>query len=168
MLSNGSYSIYLVDDDKMFLRTLEHHLLQKLKYNVKIKSFPSGEECLKEMSEKKPNIVVLDYLLNGNHTFAMDGLSVLQKIKQTDPDTTVIMLSGQEKMDVAIDTLKYGAYDYLVKNGNTLYKTQNSIRQAIHTISLSRENKIYRRLIKLIFYTIAVVFIVAVVLNLRT
>ena len=162
MGTNGAYSIFLVDDDKLFLRSLEHHLLQKLKFNVKVRSFPTGEDCLKEMNVQKPNIVVLDYLLDTNRTFAMDGISVLQKIKQSDPDTRVIMLSGQEKMDVAVDTLKHGAYDYLVKNGNTLYKTQNAIRNAISDISLTRENRIYKRLIKFIFFLIATFFVASV------
>ena len=168
MKTNGAFSIFLVDDDKMFLRSLEHHLQQKLKHSVNIKSFPTGEECLKEMGKQKPNIVVLDYLLNGNYMYAMDGMSVLQKIKQAEPDTTVIMLSAQERMDLAIDVMKYGAYDYVIKNDNTLYKTQNAIRNAIFSISLAKKNKVYKLLIQLIFIIIAVIFGTVLIIRLAS
>jgi DNA-binding NtrC family response regulator len=149
----------------MFLKTMEHHLQQKLKHNVKISSYNTGEECLKHIDEK-PGIVVLDYILNGNYPYAMNGISVLQKIKEHSPDTEVIMLSAQDKMEVAVDTMKNGAYDYVVKNHNTLFKTQHVIRNAISNMALKKENRIYKFLVKTIFVLIAAVVIGAMIVQL--
>lgn len=155
-----SLSIFLVDDDKTFLKSLEYHLQRKLKPNIKIKSFVSGEECLRSIDEK-PDIVVLDYLLNSNFPDAMNGMQVLQKINKINPEAAVIMVSGQEKMEIAIDTLKNGAYDYVLKNQNVLLKIQTVIKNAISTITLNKKMKIYNFGIKA-FITIVLLAMILV------
>lgn len=133
-------SIFLVDDDKMFLKSLEHSLQHKLKNNILIRSFLTGEECLESLYQK-PDIVVLDYMLNSNYPKAMDGIEVLRKIKQADPDTTVIMISGQKKIGVAVEALKYGAFNYVPKKSNELQQIRVAIRRAIRFITTSRQMK---------------------------
>jgi CheY-like chemotaxis protein len=74
----------MIDDDELFLRALEHHLRENMRETVKIKWFLTGEEFLKNMQEKKPDLIILDHILNSKLPFAMDGRSVLQKIRQAD------------------------------------------------------------------------------------
>ena len=162
--SKGAISVFLVDDDNMFLKSLEHHLQQKLKHNFKIKSFSTGEACLKNM-EQKPNIVVLDYFLNGQDQHAMNGVHVLEKIKLANPDTAVIMLSGQDNMQVAIECMKHDALDYVVKNENVFLRAQNAIRNAVSSLEMSKEVKLYKRLIWILSIGITIVVVIALIIQ---
>ena len=162
--SKGAISVFLVDDDSMFLKSLEHHLQQKLKHNFKIKSFPTGEVCLKNM-EQKPDIVVLDYFLNGQDQHAMNGERVLQRIKLTYPATTVIMLSGQDKMQVAVDSMRDGAFDYVVKNENVFLRTQNAIKNAVSALKMADQIKTYHRLVWILSVGITIVTIGSIIIH---
>lgn len=161
---NSGLSVFLVDDDNMFLKSLEHHLQQKLKPSVNIKAFVTGESFLKNL-DMKPDIVVLDYHLNGEDQQAMNGMQILEKIKLTSPDTTVIMVSGQEQIQVAIDSIKSGAFDYVVKNENVFIRAQNVIKNAIHALRMSDELKFYKRYAWIMMALIATILIIAFVIT---
>lgn len=128
--------VFLVDDDNMFIKALKHQL-SKEKTNVEIISFPTGEECVQNLHHS-PALIVLDYNLNSNYPDAMDGIQVLKKIKHKAPDTEVIMLSSQDNIEVAMDTLRNGAYDYIAKGESCFIKIQNIIRHITDEISYSK------------------------------
>lgn len=143
--SQNSFSVFLVDDDKMFLSSLKTSLTQQFKSGIEVSTFTSGEECLKKV-EDNPDIVVLDYYLNDDqHPQAMDGLEVLRKIKENSEDSTVIMLSGQDKLQVAIDSIKNGAYEYVAKSESSFVRIQNVIKNIMAGIKEVRENKVYQK-----------------------
>jgi DNA-binding NtrC family response regulator len=106
-------TLFLVDDDAVFLKLLEIEFLNHGEYAVKC--FPTGELCLESLSEK-PEVIVLDYHLDGSEKNAMNGIEVLRRIKEAQADIPVVMLSEQDKIDVAVDCLHHGAVDYLVKS----------------------------------------------------
>ena len=162
--SSIPFSVCLVDDDIIFLRSLEHHLQHKLSRNIKITSFQNGEEFIKNLHQK-PDMVILDYILNSQYPKAMNGVAVLKKIKQIYPETIAIMVSGQDNMQVAIDTMKYGAYDYVIKNENAFLRVQNTVKNAIHSILLDRELKNYKRWTKVVLSIIAVAIITALIIQ---
>ncbi|MGQ0827502.1 MAG: response regulator [Bacteroidota bacterium] len=163
-VSRTPFHVFLVDDDTMFLRSMEHHLQQKLKRNIKITSFPNGEECIKNL-DQKPDVVVLDYILNGQYPTAINGVSVLRKIKQMHPNIVVIMVSGQDKMQVAIDTMKYGAFDYVIKNENAFLKVQNAIKNGMHNITLARELKNYKFWVRVVLGILGTAVLTAIVIQ---
>jgi two-component system OmpR family response regulator len=165
MKTAETISISLVDDDRLFLKSLEHLLLHKTKYNVQIKSYQNGEECLREL-DQKPDIVVLDYLLNTGNPEAMNGIAVLREIMDRYPSTAVIMLSGQENLQVAVDSIKHGAYDYVIKNESALVKLQNLLRNAINGLLLARQVKNYNLWVKVIVAIILVLLLAAVAIEL--
>jgi DNA-binding NtrC family response regulator len=101
---------FIVDDVEMCLETTKMYL-QNLGYHD-IKCFSSGHECLNDLIEK-PDVVFLDHEMP-----EITGVEVLKKIKRFDPDIFVVIVSGQETIQVAIDFLKFGAFDYIIKNGN--------------------------------------------------
>ncbi len=137
------YTLFIVDDDPMQLEMLKDHL-SKFK-NFEIKIFPTGEECLMALSEK-PDIVILDFNLNSISKGAINGLDVLKLIKKDAPDAEVIMLSGQEKIEVAVNTMKYGAFDYVVKNESSFYRSENAIFNLLRKFKLTKDAAMYRRL----------------------
>jgi len=162
MNKRGKTKIFLVDDDVMFMESLKQSL-NKEKADVKV--FSSGEKCLKEMETEVPEIVVMDYRLNGNIDKGMNGLQVMNKIKKTNPETEVIMVSGQDDVEVAVDILKYGAYDYITKEKSAFIKVKNDISHIVDKMSQSRDyNKKWDRL-KIINIVIVLVVIIIFILN---
>jgi DNA-binding NtrC family response regulator len=99
--------LMLVDDEKRFLSTTQK-LLEKKGYDVTTAS--SGLEALEQLRQKDMDVVVLDVKMPG-----MDGLEVLKIIKTEFPLTEVIMLTGHATVESAVDGLKCGATDYLMK-----------------------------------------------------
>ncbi|MEW6468796.1 MAG: response regulator [Bacteroidota bacterium] len=162
MQTSQGYSVFLVDDDRAFLHSLEHFLQQKLKQNVHISSFASGEECLKHLDEK-PDIVVLDYSLNGD-PYVLNGMEVMQRIRKAGSQARVIMLSAQDKMDLAVNMVRNGAYDYVVKNEYTFLKIHHVLRNAISSIQLARRLRIHRALTRAAL-SIALLLIAAVIIR---
>jgi DNA-binding NtrC family response regulator len=146
----------------MFLKSLEHHLQEKLKDKVKIKTFGTGESCLKKL-DQKPDIVVLDYFLNSQDQHAMNGMQVLERIKLNYPDVYVIMLSGQDNMQVAVNSMKYGAFDYVIKNENALMKMQNILRNAIKAIRMAQQLKFYKRCVGILTSIITITIAAAII-----
>lgn len=134
-------SVFLVDDDKMFLLSLKHKLHEQFK-NITFHTFSTGEECLSQIDEK-PDIIVLDYYMNTETPDAMNGIQVLKKIQAISEDIKVIMLSAQDKLDVAVDSIKYGAYEYVVKSETAFVRLQNAIKNILYNVSFNRETNKY-------------------------
>jgi two-component system OmpR family response regulator len=164
MRTSSELSIFLVDDDKLFLTSLTHQLKTMFKSETKVLSFSSGEECLKHLAEN-PDIIILDYYLNSKYKDAMNGLEVLKKIMHYNSETKVIMLSGQEKMEVAVDAIKHGAYDYIIKNDNVYLRTKLSIINAANAISVSKELKNFKFLIKVVIALVVLIIAGCVLLQ---
>lgn len=160
--ANGGISVFLVDDDTMFLKSLEHHLHLKLKEKINLKTFSTAETCMKNL-EQKPDIIVLDYFLNRTDQHAMNGVQALEKIKHTHPDINVIMLSGQDNMQIAIDSMKYGAFEYVVKNENALMKMHNTIRNSMKAIKMAEQLKFYKWFVAILISIIAIIAITAII-----
>ena len=114
--------IFLVDDEPIQNEMLKDYLSERFLYEVKV--FSNGEEALQNMN-LNPEIVVLDFHLNAQNRSAKNGVEILQKMKEQYPDTQYIMLSGQDKIDVAVDSIKYGAYDYVVKGETAFSRMEN-------------------------------------------
>ncbi len=143
MNAQQGYSIFLVDDDKMFLTSLRNSLQQQFGSLLKVFEFATGEECIQEI-DNHPDIVILDYYLNDeDHPDAMDGIKVMKQIKSISKDITVIILSGQDKLQVAIDSIKNGAYEYIAKSESAFIRIQNAIKNAMENIKSDRENNKY-------------------------
>lgn len=113
----NSLKVYVVEDDTMQGEMVKDHLTGK-GYTVKL--FNTGEELLKELDTDSPDILVLDYNLNSVDKSAMEGIDILKRVKDKNDNVEVIMYSGQDSIDVAVNTMRYGAFDYIVK-GETAF-----------------------------------------------
>lgn len=116
--------LYLVDDDAVFLKSLEIDFMSSLFFEIHC--FSSGEDCLAAM-DGQPDIVVLDYMLDGINPIAMNGIQTLDGIKKINKDIPVIMLSGQDKIDVAVNCMHHKAYDYVVKSETAFMRIERNV-----------------------------------------
>jgi DNA-binding NarL/FixJ family response regulator len=118
--------IFIVDDDAMLSEALTDYLTRKTQHQVK--TFQTGEECLKHLSEN-PEVIILDYYLNSVQKDAANGMEVLQTIKKHYPKTHIIMLSSQERIGIAMQTIQKGAEQYVIKDEDAFEKVAEMIRK---------------------------------------
>jgi DNA-binding NtrC family response regulator len=117
----SALSVLLVDDEIDFLETLEKRLKKR---DVDVSCVTSGKEALERLRDRAVDVVLLDVKMPG-----MDGLDVLRKIKKDHPLIEVIMLTGHASVEVAIEGMELGAFDYLMKPmdiDELLYKVQDA------------------------------------------
>ena len=116
--------LFLVDDDALFLKSLEIEFLEHADFIIK--THATGESCIQNLQDA-PDVVILDYHLDGIEANAMNGIETLDAIKAYNPDIPVIMLSSQDKIDVAIDCMHHNALDYVVKSETAFIRLQKII-----------------------------------------
>lgn len=128
--------IFLVDDDAVFLRLLEIEFHEHGEFDIE--TFATGELCVNNLSHK-PDVIILDYLLDGVERDVMNGIDTLDKIKAFNQEIPVIMLSAQDKIDVAINCMHHAAYDYVVKSETAFMRLQKIITNIFETKKLKKQ-----------------------------
>ena len=124
MSNTSKIIIFLVDDDALFLKSLELEFLENADFEVY--TFATGEECIVNLS-KKPDLIILDYYLDGLNKTAMNGIDTLDRIKEINSKVPVVMLSSQDKIDIAISCMHHQAFDYVVKSETSFVRLQKII-----------------------------------------
>ncbi|MFH1242423.1 MAG: response regulator [Pseudomonadota bacterium] len=120
----GALSVLLVDDEEDFLETLMKRMKRR---EVNVAGVKSGEEALERLHRDPVDVVVLDVKMPG-----MDGIEALSEIKRRYPLVEVIMLTGHANVEVAIQGMELGAFDYLMKPmdiDELLYKVQDAYKK---------------------------------------
>jgi two-component system, NtrC family, response regulator AtoC len=102
-----SYSVLVVDDEELTLRTVSRGLRQE---GFDVFTASSGEDALKVFAEEQPDLTLLDIVLPG-----IDGVEVLRRMKQANHAAIILMMSAYHMVDRAVEAMKLGAYDYLIK-----------------------------------------------------
>jgi two-component system, OmpR family, response regulator len=116
--------LFLVDDDIVYLKSLEIYFRHY--YNFAINTFATGELCLQHLS-KNPDLIILDYHLNGIDETAMNGIEILDRIKTYNHQIPVVMLSSQDKIEVAVNCMLHKSYDYIVKSETVFMRLQKNV-----------------------------------------
>lgn len=124
MINSNKIRLFLVDDDAVYLKSLEIEFLHHADFIIE--TFVTGELCVANLFHK-PDIIILDYLLDGTQRMAMNGIETLIKIKAFDGNIPVIMLSAQDKIDVAISCMHHKASDYVVKSETAFIRLKKII-----------------------------------------
>ncbi len=124
MNTSEKFKIFLVDDDILYLKMLEIQFLEHA--NFEINTFTSGEECLNKMNQN-PNLIILDYHLDGINKDALTGIQALDQIKAINSTIPIVMLSAQDKIDVAIECMHHKAHDYVVKSETAFMRLKHII-----------------------------------------
>jgi DNA-binding NtrC family response regulator len=136
-MKNGTkVKIFLVDDDVVFLKSLQIEFLQFPEFDIE--TFTTGESCLESISGN-PDVIILDYHLDGIDKNAMNGIETLDKIKTYDEDLPVIVLSSQDKIEVAVNCMHHRAFDYVVKSETAFLRLQKIIPNILHYKKIERE-----------------------------
>ena len=114
MDNQNQFKFFIVDDD-IFCANLYEQYLKNLNY-TDITYYSNGHDCLSNL-HNLPDIIFLDHNMED-----MNGFEVLKKIKRINPNIYVVMVSAQENIKTAVDALKFGAFDYIIKDNNVCGK----------------------------------------------
>jgi DNA-binding NtrC family response regulator len=131
MSSNETIKIFIVEDDPVYLKFLNYVI--GLNPDHEIKTFSNGNDALNALHEK-PSIITLDYSLPDK-----SGEEILKEIKEYDSNIPVIIVSGQEEIGIAVQLLKLGAYDYIIKDEETKERLEYALTNAKRNINLVNE-----------------------------
>lgn len=124
-MNNGEQiKLFLVDDDALFLKSLQIEFLQHGDFIIE--TFATGELCVQDLGNH-PDVIILDYHLDGIDKNAMNGLDTLDKIKKYNSDIPVVMLSSQDSIDIAVNCMHHRAFDYVVKSETSFMRLQKII-----------------------------------------
>jgi len=132
----GRIKLFLVDDDALFLKKLEIEFKQHGDFDIE--TFATGELCVAHLT-KAPDVIILDYYLDGIDKNAMNGMATLDKIKAFNSDIPVIMLSSQDKIEVAVECMHHRAYDYVVKSETAFIRLQKIITSIFSYKKMEKE-----------------------------
>lgn len=134
-----TFNVLLVDDEEEFLETLVKRMKKR---NVNATGVKSGEEALELLDQHPVDVVVLDVRMPG-----MDGIEALKEIKRRHPLIEVIMLTGHASVEVAVQGMELGAFDYLMKPidiDELLYKLEDAYKNKLiqeEKLDVLRRNK---------------------------
>jgi two-component system, OmpR family, response regulator len=135
-MASEKIKLFLVDDDAVFLKALEIEFLQHGDFDIE--TYGTGEFCLQNISHN-PDVVILDYHLDGLNRHAINGIETLDKIKAINPDIPVVMLSSQDKIEVAISCMHHCAFDYVVKSETAFVRLQKIITSIFKYKKMEKE-----------------------------
>lgn len=158
MGKNDNSLIFVVDDDPLFTKAVKHALESKKFVNVKL--FSSGEDALEQLT-LKPQIMLLDMRLGPDR---MDGIEVLKVCQKRSPDTRVVFLTAVDNLEVATETMKNGAYDYVVKSETAFERVKNLLRRIVFENQIKKENLLLRQSRKVILSVVLLLIITILIL----
>ena len=155
--------VFIVDDEPMHAQMMEDHLRTKYP-TFDIYKYSTGEECNDNM-DKNPSIVILDYHLDAVNKSARNGIQTLEHIKRKYDDVDVIMISGQDKIDVAVECMRSGAYDYIVKNETSFMRTENALERLFKHRHVVTSLAKYKALNKILIWGLVIIVATAGVID---
>ena len=136
MKTTEKIKLFLVDDDALFLKSLEIEFLEHADFTIE--TYSTGELCIQHL-EHKPDVIILDYQLDGIEKNAMNGMETLDKIKEYNQDIPVVMLSSQDKIEVAVNCMHHRAFDYVVKSETAFVRLQKIISTIFRYKKMEKE-----------------------------
>ncbi len=136
MQNQKKIKVFIVDDDDLFLKSLVIQFKENPIYDVV--TFATGELCVDEI-HNTPDVVILDYHLNGIEKKAMNGLKTLDIIKKINSNIPVIIVSAQDKIEVAVSCIHHKAFDYVVKSETAFVRLQKIIKAIFKYQKMEKE-----------------------------
>jgi two-component system, OmpR family, response regulator len=153
--------IFLVDDEPIQNEMLKDYISERFLYQIK--TYESGESAIEDLG-LDPEIIVLDFHLNSHLPDAQNGVEVLKEIKRLKPHSQVIMLSGQDKLEVAIESMKHGAYDYVIKGETAFSRMENILNNINELSSIKAANSNYKKVNTMLYFALGVMLMISALL----
>ena len=150
--------IYIVEDNPLYSAVLEQNLLSSGFTDVEL--FDDGEACLNQLSNQ-PEVILLDYQLG---TDKMNGIEIFKEIKRKSQETKVVLLSNQDEVRVAVESLRLGAFDYIIKGKYAMDNLLNALHR-IRRVKKINDNENQLKRLKNIFYAGVLGFAVLILLT---
>ncbi len=151
-MSPGEKLTVTVIDDDPAMCEMVRDTIEKTFPGSNITIFNTGEDALAGIADE-PDVTVLDYQLDTIKADAMNGMQVLSKLKARFPNLPIIFLTGQDRIEVASNTIKYGAYDYIVKNETAFHKLELALTQIAKLRTLTKSNG-FQKTMNLVFWVL--------------
>lgn len=136
MKTENKVKVFLVDDDELYLKFLKIEFLQSADFIIE--TYATGELCVANL-QNEPDLIILDYILDNVDKNAMNGIETLDKIIGYNPDIPVIILSAQDKIEVAIDCMHHKATDYVVKSETAYFRLTKIIMNVLQFRKVEKE-----------------------------
>lgn len=155
------FSIFLLEDNQLYLQGISSHIKNNLGPNIQLKSFSKSGNFLKSL-RKQPEIAVVDYHLDEQSE--VEGIKLIKELKKNSPKTKIIVLTGENKIDTAIQCLSLGVTDYIVKENQAIDKVSKEIKNLMNATLLNIENRPYEitlKTIKAILISVGIAVIAA-------
>ncbi len=158
-MKNSDITVFLVEDNEMYGALLALHLEQKTEF--KLKTFISGESLLEALRKGDvPHLIVSDYNLDG---VVKDARILIEEVQEIDSEIPVVILTGESDLKTAVQILKEGAFDFIVKDENAFARIVATLNHVAELIKLKTEIKVHksrsgrdiRRLVFLFIVTLA-------------
>ena len=143
LMSTNHLRVLIVDDNKDHQLLMQAFIVESIK-DVYVDFSDTGKDCLLKLSEETYNILIIDFSLSETN-----GLELFRNIIQKEVDIPVIMVTGFGNENIAVEAMKLGAYDYIVKSDAYLGKLPATILKVVKEHELRKEKKeVEKRLIE--------------------
>lgn len=160
MLEDVRY-MFVIDDDPMQTELIKDYL--KDRYIFELKTYVDGETAMQDVLKLKPEIIVLDYHLNSANPQAKNGIEVLKEIKKASPETKVIMFSAQDNINIALESMRNGAYDYIIKGETAFNKMETTVNRLGEMHKLAAVNTAQKRTITFLVVMLAIFILLGLI-----
>lgn len=128
-------TIFVVDDNAIVRRTYQQYLGRLGCDGDSVRLFESGLACIEEL-KAGPDLILIDYYME-----TANGLEVMKRIKRILPSVFIVMISGQTELQVAVNAMKYGAFDYIVKGENEGEQIAAVLHKMLYTMNLVKRGR---------------------------
>ena len=152
--------IFIIDDDPIQTEMIKDYLMERYVFNMKV--YANGESALADIETLKPEMVVLDYHLNADNANAKNGIEVLKEIKRIHPASKVIMFTGEDNINIALESMRNGAYDYIIKGETAFNKIENTVNRLGEMHRLEAVNIAQKRTILILGIGIGIIILLAI------
>ncbi|SFX23461.1 response regulator [Cytophaga hutchinsonii] len=141
-MNDSDITIYVVEDNEIYSLILSNELMTKTDFCINV--FSSGEDMIKNIEEgKKPHIIISDYNLSLQGELKT-AVELIEKLNTIDLMIPVIILTSKDDIKTAIEILKKGAFDFVIKNDNAFYQILSSIKKVADLLKLKEEIRIQK------------------------
>lgn len=132
VLGKEKFNVFLLEDNALFLHSLKAQLTKDFGEGISISAFSNSVDLKNQMSEC-PKVVVMDYHLDEHSD--IEGVELIKRLKWSNPSTKIIVLTSEEKVDVAMHCYEHGADNYIKKDINAINKL---IKELVYKKDLSK------------------------------